>query len=286
MVEAPKLISGGLEDGTSQGYWDGSGVVTSKGQQYFRAVSRSRLVLHEGLTRNVVEVTGIADAVDLLGGGTGGLKEAQFEWEYGNPDDQTRRFIVRGGTGVALLRRYDDGWRTEDLRMEEGVQGFVLTSADLSAAERDRDEELARRRAEEERLAQLAESERQQKERRDARIAESKIVSRTIRTFVCLDSFTGRSKSGNEITVSDVSVRHNCRSRNDIWFGDVTEYQSTHCRQTAMNWRKPCVVLRPSSTWFVFDEEAQRDEFFAGLDSAVRNWRLTYPDLLPGGDYY
>ena len=97
--------------------------------------------------------------------------------------------------------------------------------------------------------------------------------------FACLDSFTGRGRSGKEVTLTDVSVKHNCESREDRWYGDIKQYQRTSCKQTAMGWTKSCVILTLGNTWLVFGDEARRDLFFTELTSAFTDWRSRYPDL-------
>lgn len=274
-----KLSSGARNKGESQGFWDDKGKLTPKGRDTFVSFRWSRATVRKTLSREVTYVTGIANAVTPFGGAPGDVKEVQYQWEYNNLKGPARRFIVRGGTGVALMRLYDDGWRIEEISIKEGTQGFVLSPAEKAEADKDRRAELERKRAEQERLAQEAERKRREKEKRDRLIAESKKVKRTIGSFTCLDSFRGKNRSGRTISLTDVSVNHSCRTREDIWYGDIDEHIRTKCKQTAMGWTKPCVIINPGRTWLVFDSRTKRDSFFKALDLAISKWRSSYPEL-------
>ena len=154
-VRSVGLVAGGFEEGHAQGFWDADGNPIPKTERPFaRRASAWNLELLGPLSRKVSKITGIAPAISSLGGeAAGGMKEAQFTWEYSNVHGFARRFLVRGGTGVAVLRSYDDGWRVEDVKIEEGKEGFMLTSTEREAAAQARLAEQDRRRQEEKRLA-------------------------------------------------------------------------------------------------------------------------------------
>jgi hypothetical protein len=114
----------------------------------------TRLRPNVPLRRTVIEVTGIADPASPLGGTQTGSKEVQFRWEYAGADEVTMRFIVRGGTGRALMRLFDDGWRIDHIELQELSEGFPLSAAAQAAAESDRRSETERRLAEENLISQ------------------------------------------------------------------------------------------------------------------------------------
>lgn len=103
----------GFQKGIEQRVWDRNRRLTARGTEVFESVSPGgifgggvALVLkHPATTR--VNVTGIADVMM----GTG-IKEAHFEWRYLDLPSLAKRFVVKGGSGKAYIRRYDDGWAT------------------------------------------------------------------------------------------------------------------------------------------------------------------------------
>lgn len=89
-----------------------------------------------------INVTGITDAPIMQG-----VKEAQFTWEYTNLPSIVKRYVVRGGSGVAYLRLYDDGWRIEDLKVSYSKEPASLTAkerAEEEAEDRKREETIRR----------------------------------------------------------------------------------------------------------------------------------------------
>ncbi|MDD3471319.1 MAG: hypothetical protein PHS86_00905 [Syntrophaceae bacterium] len=116
--------------GIQQGMWTGEpwqNDLTAKGIQYLQrlADAGTRMVLKQpiGVT---LEITGIADAILMSG-----MKEAKFTWAYVGLPSILKRYAVFGGTGTALLRLYDDGWRVEDISLS-----FSDTPAPLTDDER------------------------------------------------------------------------------------------------------------------------------------------------------
>ena len=69
-----------------------------------------------------------------------------FRWGYRDPPPRVKRYIVDGGTGIALLQRYDDGWRVEVLKREPTHAPFVLTESE--EAQQQADERAAQERLE------------------------------------------------------------------------------------------------------------------------------------------
>ena len=103
------------------------------------------VTLNVDVTRAVDEITGISDPP--IGQG---MKEVQFRWSNRGIPDVMKALLCLGGTGRALFRRYDDGWRVDEIAsFDENRALPVLTAAQKAQIEQ----------------FKTAERERQQKER-------------------------------------------------------------------------------------------------------------------------
>lgn len=81
--------------------------------QYGRAKLRKPVQLK-------VLATGISEVP-----GTSNLKEVRFDFEYEGVPPPLARFLSKGGSGTAVFRLFDDGWRAE--KVDSNQQPFVLT---------------------------------------------------------------------------------------------------------------------------------------------------------------
>src|ERR1035441_6172152 len=63
------------------------------------------LILRTPVPARVDEVTGISSV------GMQGMKEVLFRWSFVNIPNVLRPYVVGGGTGRAIIRLFDDGWR-------------------------------------------------------------------------------------------------------------------------------------------------------------------------------
>jgi hypothetical protein len=170
----PHANSHAIIDGFDQGFWDQNGNLMNKGYEIFSEGLRYGILhLKIPIKLNVAEVTGISDAVSPLGGEQNNLKEVQFRWEYSDIEGATKRFVSRGGTGVALLRLFDDGWRVEKVETQNIIDdGFVLTSKEQQAADKDRELERNRRIDEDNRIAEANRVAKAAEEERIMKIVE------------------------------------------------------------------------------------------------------------------
>jgi hypothetical protein len=126
----------GFDRGVLQGYWDPEGALTDRGRTLFTRVNRANIV---PVTAPVyrIEVTGITDAASPAG-----AKEVQFTLSNDRATGPVRRFIIAGGTGTAVFRRYDDGWRVESVRFQPSEAGIELSAAEDQAMRAEQDAEL------------------------------------------------------------------------------------------------------------------------------------------------
>jgi hypothetical protein len=74
------------------------------------AATKSQLILKSPFTLTVDEITGIADPP--IGQG---MKEVTFTWSSRGIPGLLRPIVCVSGTGQAILRRYDDGWRVQEV---------------------------------------------------------------------------------------------------------------------------------------------------------------------------
>jgi hypothetical protein len=110
--------------GVREGLWIKQGFgglsLLADGQRFFTQLDGFPdyfAVLREPARREIVEVTGIADAP--VGRNT---KEVQFRWRYVGLPEVVARYCGQGPVAhdsTALLRLYDDGWRVEQLELKE-----------------------------------------------------------------------------------------------------------------------------------------------------------------------
>ena len=113
------LHSKGLGQGRDLGLWTiarGKGSPTEKGRMLIselvrpsRADAYVKLITPSDVPS--VEVTGITDA-------RGGGKLAEFSWKYKNLPQEIQPFACAGGTGGAIFKLYDDGWRIIEVGVE------------------------------------------------------------------------------------------------------------------------------------------------------------------------
>jgi len=127
-----QLYAGAYEKGIENGLWTGwtpDGLklkFTAKGSELFPEVETyrsfgsvvARAQLSDHPIKTSAEVTGITLAPSRLGQAS----VAQFTWRYIGLPLEVRRYVVDGGSGEALIRMYDDGWRLEKLNFDYSEQ--------------------------------------------------------------------------------------------------------------------------------------------------------------------
>ncbi len=166
------MIPGAFARGVAQGLWtDGSPVLAPKANLLIGELNYDRLVPHKPLNILIIS-TGLADVP-----GTTNLKEAQFDWSYQNVPSVIKRFIALGGSGRAIFRLYDDGWRIEQLNVNVANQRPELTSDELRDEKSDTNAytELQAKISEEKRRTEQKISE--ERRRAEQKIAEEKRIA-------------------------------------------------------------------------------------------------------------
>ncbi len=275
----PKIHSNAIDEGIEQGYWTQNRNLTSKGYNYFNQLSYNSLSLKEPINCVVTSIDGIANSKNALSNNDD-YKEVQFSWKFSNVNSIIKRFILKGGKGVAFLRKFDDGWRLDRISVDYSNTKFTLTEVDKKSIQQDIEAENSRRYEEQIRLAEEKARREAEKEKRELLIAESKKIHKTIGTYNGVHNFTGR-KLDKKIVLTDVHVfRDLAGSENylNVWFGSLTKKPTAYkFRQTAMAWNGFAVDIGGNSVHFKDKNEATR--FYLDLLKAVENWNEKYPEL-------
>jgi hypothetical protein len=212
-------------EGSSLEVWASQGGMNNpKLKAAVSMVTSSEIVFRKQFTRKLDNVTGIADLP--LPGATGSFKEADFTWSYEGLPSIAKRFSDTYGTGKAYLRRYDDGWRVENL----GLQSLPsdLNADERTEIERDRETERGRRglaeRTHQQQIAERAAVLR-------AALKESKQATRDLGVFETVKvNWGGNITDVSSLRLTDVSVTYkpyvsargtDGRPLNEItvWFG-------------------------------------------------------------------
>jgi hypothetical protein len=154
-----KLSNEGVKRGQDEGLWILLVIdmrLSPQAQQIFKEITGEYMKGHKATLQTpvkarVIEVKGIADATSLTGG-TSQMKETEFTWDYENLPSMVRRYATQGGTGSALFRLYDDGWRIQKIKLNYSDKPITLTAAE-AAEERAEQEVLEAQKAQKQDLA-------------------------------------------------------------------------------------------------------------------------------------
>jgi hypothetical protein len=263
--------------GVRQGAWDAQFTLTGNGRQYFARVVQGlsgsvELTLASPVNQEVSEVTGITDAPEMLGGK--GVKQIEFTWRYADLPSMAKRFASRGGTGTAVARLYDDGWRIQDVRMQTSDEPFPLTSEEIDAQTND-ERAIAD-------AAKQVETARQQL-LTQATTPTQTLLKQTVRLVSGYDS----SCSGNKVTtvqLTDVDIQmadcHKIWARmwmghiNNIWKGSGwTDHPEKTV--TVRYWKN--YTDRSSGDILMFDDAAAASSFASTAINALQEWRKKFP---------
>jgi hypothetical protein len=275
----PSTTSQALYDGYMQGFWDQSGNPSPKGSEYFTSGPQfDKVQLKKPVKVKVVEVTNISNA------SSENSKEAQFNWEYSGVEGVARRFLVKGGTGNASFKLFDDGWRVDNISTKESKEGFSLSSDEQAAVDKDKQIESLRQKEEAQRLAEDDRKRQEDQERKAQLLESSKIPTRTIGTFNDINSFNAKPRSRGTL-LTDVNVDRVGSPFDQaftLWFGDIKDQPTMkNYVQTAMGWNGFCVEMNSTGYYsVVFKERDDCEKFYQALLKALANWHEKYKEIL------
>jgi len=265
----------GLAKGTRQGMWDRNRGLTPAGMELFSSVDYSSLKLKAPVDL-AVSVTGITDAPIAAG-----VKEAQFIWEYRGAPAKVRRYTVGGGRGAALLRRYDDGWRVEEVQFDSAYKPAAAQSPEEVAQEQTEEaDRLAQERAREQR-------EQAEKQRVAALVERSQRATREVRTFQLIGMNPYRNQPWDaKVTVTDVSVVIDSktefgRGSETHWYGHVADVVA---EPTALVIRRNGAgnrIMRAMILDRIYSQnQAQTNEAVAVIRSELQKWRGQFSEVM------
>jgi hypothetical protein len=275
----PKLNNNAINGGFNQGLWSKNRNLTSKGYKYFNNISYGSISPKTPLYCKINSIDGIADSKNLSGNSNDSYKEAQFTWEFSNVNSVTKRFILKGGKGIAYFRKFDDGWRIDKISTNYSNESFTLNESDKSELQNDIALENQRRLEEKRRLEEERARRKAEEEKRKKLIAKAKIINKTIGNYTGVDNFTGRALK-KQITLTDVHLYRDLSGSKylNIWFGSINTKPTIHTfRQTAMGWNGFQVKIGNKQVNFKDENEASK--FHKDLISAIENWNNKYPEL-------
>jgi hypothetical protein len=222
--------------------------------------------------RKVKEITGIGEVPAMVGGGEG-VREVEFTYVYDLPTF-LRPYVVTTGTGKAVMRRFDDGWRIENVYHNDDLHPS-LSASDLA------DFEAARKVA---------------AEKKQHRIEESKKPGRLLTMFsYCAKVAPNLSclETGLDGIVTDVSIAtkspqafisgyeaatyHDNAGYKGIWFGECDSLHSVGgygpLQMMCSNREGTSIYLRLSGNY----QEAER--IAAVAQKAFEDWKRKYGNL-------
>jgi hypothetical protein len=274
--------------------------LTDKGKKYFSTVGdtfvfsgtyRAKLITPTEIN---VEVTGITDApTDVKG------KLAKFAWNYLNLPSAVKRFAAKGGTGAALFKEYDDGWRIEDIAYEYSREPAELTSKELEEEKKE--------------IAEITEAKKKEADRLKKLVEKSKTRNAILGKFVLNDEHDKNYHQKYEITISDVDVTCVRSTKNltkyrskkpvnrewvkskvqKIWFGPIAKIENiTHQGKqrgksfTQYETRIDMIYKYRAKTkyhkrynWLSTDKK-EIDKCKNVLTSAVNEWKKKYDEIV------
>ena len=126
-----RLRDDGFDNGVTLHLWSRSGEVRPTASNMVTEVKKipfgGTTIATKAQTKRELQITGITDVP--IGDN---MKEVQFSYSNAGLPMPLRGLAAGGGTGVAVFRKYDDGWRLETVHVEH-----VFDASKLSASESD-----------------------------------------------------------------------------------------------------------------------------------------------------
>lgn len=284
-----------LGAGEKLGLWTKRGELAPEVKEYASAVKLPWPIgLDEEITlltpyRIEFEITGIAD-VPMS---DGSAKLVQFQWRYEDLSPFARAFASNGGTGEAVARRFDDGWRivadgsgTGSVGLEQSREPYP-EDAEAAAFIKDLAQRIRDRRSRESERRQAAERERI--ERLQHVLEESK------RPTKVLGEFTDARSGGKKIIVTDVAVlgialegiwrmpRITGSESDRTWYCYLRgSMASTLGRPISGTYRARAMLNHEVDLGFATEDE--RDRFVEVLKQAGEDWWSRYRDTVVAAD--
>jgi hypothetical protein len=296
------ILKDALSNGVAQAVW---------------TIENNTILLHDKISKEIsyidqahmtliyptdvsVEVTGIADIAPQEN-----VKKVQFDWTYKDLPNLSKRFAVAGGTGEAVFRLYDDGWRLEKTEIMQGDQPVQLNDAERNDLANDFTQEAERLRLESEAKQKVVEA-------RESAILQSKTATRKIGSYKYTAFRFGRSQKDSypgTITLTDVgftlSNEHQYSKSSPVTYlfydGFIPSGQDCcnlkygqlagqkykiaispkDFKSATWGWSEPQLLFRPFLRYEIsFADASERDRFAADANMAVDKWLQNHSALV------
>jgi hypothetical protein len=259
-----------VKAGVREGLWAEQGfgglVLTQEGRRYFaqaQGFPAYTVILAQPARREVIEVTGIADAP--VGNS---VKEVSFTWRYVGLAEVVARYTGQGQSpheSKGALRLYDDGWRIEELMLNESAR---VPFAGVPES--------------------ILRNEAEGRQRFLEHLQQSTRAGKSIATFQWR-GYTYRwndsERESTKVGVSDVALRFEGQHSYCLWFGQIDRLE---VRRTPIGPRnmlhREIILWRKdnSSATTIAAPDADPGDFPAletALTSAHQTWTARYNDV-------
>jgi hypothetical protein len=252
--DAATVVNAGVSEGLWAAAGGGISFLTQDGRRHFAQAQGTTVVPVAPARREIVEVTGIADAP--IGRN---LKEVHFRWRYAGLSEVATRYTGQGKTpheSEAIFRLYDDGWRVETITLRETGR---VPFAGLPAA--------------------VLEKEKEDKQRFAQRLQLSARFEQALGTFSW--STKGVIDIAHTFTLTNVGYSEKTVSRaygeqeRCHWFGQIGKLN-------VQSWRIEVWPKDPGQMFAISANEADPGQFLSfktAFNSAYQAWSGQFSDV-------
>lgn len=253
-----------FQEGIRLGVWDEKGNISIETKEYLREASAQRLVLIDPYELDF-EVTGIAD----IPGADGSIKLIEFEWSYNELPSIAKYFIGGGGSGSAIVTKYDDGWRFTEI---DAIRQNKINDigADLLPHEEESVDGV---------LSSIRERLAREEQERRALIESSKEPTRTLGVFT---HYERRSLEPLRLTVTDAGIESSDGKR--AWYGGIRSVvrKNTYAGPRLFQQRVGLEVDVPhgEDLHFVFEGKDDSIPACQAIENGFNAWRAKYESLM------
>ncbi len=221
--------------------------------------------------------------IDVAVTGITGKKETahravEFEWRYPQLPPLIKRLATQGGSGLAIFRLYDDGWRLVEVTNE------VLSESPYPLSEEEKQSFASDISSENARRAAAQEAAENAKRAFAERLSLSRTPTREFGSY----TFEGHSATwGNtlvNVKVSDVGLQIETRDRSgtelkEVRFSQIARPDDAAGYDTADN-----LIIAGRFLSNKRSDKGSPDQMAAinGINKAFSEWKTTYADVVEG----
>jgi hypothetical protein len=241
-----------------------------------------------------ISITGISEDSSQIG-----IKQAEFMWTYENLPSLVKRFAIKGGSGTASFKLFDDGWRVLDVKFERSNEPFPLTNDEQEEIKRNVEEHTESVRIKrEKRTAELVKEHQERvkrksiaKERLDKLVIDSRKETKTIHSeiiewprkrgttrFIITNAYVKGVMNHNDYINNVLTL--NTRVRTEILY--FQEWQEFRCGNIGGlgATKKPKDYRYEWKGWVNLVSVEKCKEYLPKVQVAVEEWKKKYGDEL------